>query len=119
VKSDPSKFAASRGGIGKDTLNAVDLADFIDRPLASQNGDSLSVLFDRLSGETTQGAAIANANAESAGVFERSLRGQKLSISGVNLDEEAVKMMSFQRSYQASARYISILNELLELTVNI
>lgn len=119
VKADPSKFAASRGGIGADTLNGVDLAAFIDRPLASQNGATLSILYDRLSGETTQGAAIANANAESAGVFERSLRGQKLSISGVNLDEEAVKMLSYQRCYQATAKYIATLNELLELTVNI
>jgi flagellar hook-associated protein 1 len=119
VKADPSKFAASRGGIGVDTLNAVDLADFIDRPLTSDNGASLSVLYDRLSGQTTQGAAIANANADSATVFERSLRGQKLATSGVNLDEEAVKMMSYQRCYQASARYISILNELLDLTVKI
>jgi flagellar hook-associated protein 1 FlgK len=119
VKNDPSKFAASRGGIGKDTGNAIDLAAFSDRPLAAQNGDSLAVLYERLSGETTQGAAIANTNAESAAVFQQSLHGQKLASSGVNLDEEVVKMMSYQRSYQASARYISILNELLQLTVNI
>jgi len=37
-----------------------------------------------------------------------------LAISGVNLDEEAVNMMSYQRAYQASARLIQVINQLLE-----
>jgi flagellar hook-associated protein 1 FlgK len=35
------------------------------------------------------------------------------SISGVNLDEEAVKLMQYQASYQAAAKVISVTNRLL------
>ena len=35
------------------------------------------------------------------------------SISGVNLDEEAVKLMQYQASYEAAARVISVTNSLL------
>jgi flagellar hook-associated protein 1 FlgK len=119
VRADPAKFAASRGGIGADTNNAVDLAKFMDLPIASENGASLGVLYDRLIGETTQGATIANATAEGAQVFEQTLRGQKLATSGVNLDEEAVNMISYQRAYQAVAKYIATLNQLLELMVSL
>jgi len=119
VKADPAKFAASRGGIGADTQTAVDLAKFIDRPIASQNGASLGALYDRMSADTTQGSAIAQAAADGAQVFETTLRGQKLSISGVNLDEETVNMISYQRAYQASAKYIATLIRLFDILVQI
>jgi flagellar hook-associated protein 1 FlgK len=114
VRADPAKFAASRGGIGTDTDNAVDLADFLSRPLDSRNGASLSVLYDRLVGETIQGSSVSRSLAEGMRVFEQTLRGQKLSVSGVSLDEEAIRLIAHQRSYQASARYIQVLEGLFE-----
>ena len=117
VAADPSTFAASRGGLGADTENAVTLAGFIDRPLQAQNNDTLAVLYDKLTGQSTQAAAISRAVAEGTRVFEQTLRGQKMATSGVNLDEEAVRMIAFQRSFQASARYIRTLDELFQLLV--
>jgi flagellar hook-associated protein FlgK len=38
--------------------------------------------------------------------------------SGVSQDEEMTDMMKFQRSFQASARHISVIDELLDLVVN-
>ena len=40
-------------------------------------------------------------------------------MSGVSIDEEAVKMMTLQRIYQASAKYIQTISELLDLLVNL
>ncbi|RMF92519.1 MAG: flagellar hook-associated protein FlgK, partial [Planctomycetota bacterium] len=91
----------------------------LDRPLDSQNGMSLAVLYDQLTGDMTEGSAVAQAEAEGARVFEQTLRGQKMATSGVSLDEEAVKMMTFQRQFQASARFIAVLNELFEILVSI
>ena len=119
VEADPTLFAASSGGIGADTDAAIELANFIDRPLDSEDGATLSFLYDRMVSEATQGSTVAKAVAEGARVFEVSLRGQKTAASGVNLDEEAVNMLSYQRAYQASSRLISALNELLEILVNI
>ncbi|OHB65929.1 MAG: flagellar hook-associated protein FlgK [Planctomycetes bacterium RBG_13_63_9] len=119
VEQDPATFAASSGGIGADAKNAEVLAGFIDMDLKSHGGASLAVLYDRLTGETTQSSSIARAVADGARVFEETLRGQKLATSGVSLDEEAVRMIAFQRAYQASARYITVLSELFEITVNL
>ncbi len=46
----------------------------------------------------------------------RSLRQQ---ISGVDLNEEAARLIEFQRAYQASARLISVLDELSETVINL
>lgn len=119
VTTDPGKFAASRGGVGEDTDNAIELASFLDRPLSSQFGASIGELYGQLTGAVTQSSAEATSAAEGFRVYETALNGQSLATSGVSLDEEAIKMMSYQRAYQASARYISTLNELLDVLINL
>jgi len=119
LKADPSKFAASLaqgdGNFTQNTSNAEILAALQDRPIASQNNETLTILYDRMIGETTRAASITGAVAEGARVFEQTLRGQKMATSGVSLDEEAVRMIAFQRSFQASAKYIATLPELFEI----
>jgi flagellar hook-associated protein 1 FlgK len=116
---NPSLFAASNEGIGEATGNAVLLADFLDRRLESQSGASLSELYDRLHGGVTQQSAVATAVFDGLRVFEETLQGQHLALSGVSLDEEAVKLITYQRAYQAAARFIATMSELLELLVNL
>ena len=42
-----------------------------------------------------------------------SLLQQRQSLSGVNVDEELVSMMKYQRSYEASAKIIQTSNQML------
>ena len=39
--------------------------------------------------------------------------------SGVSIDDETIKMMSYQEDYQATAHYISTLESLLQLLTQI
>jgi flagellar hook-associated protein 1 FlgK len=119
VLNDPSKFAASQGGVGVDTENGVVLANFLNLPLASANGATLTVLYDRLTAAVTQASAIATSTAESSRVFTETLQAEKSAISGVSLDEEAVQMLAYQQAFQAAARVISVISELMEVLVNI
>ena len=59
------------------------------------------------------GSQSASAAADGFRNFQQALEGQHLAISGVNIDEEAVRMIEYQRVYQASAKVISTVNELL------
>lgn len=118
VVSDPSKFAASAGGIGHDTAQAEKLATFLDRGLASQGGTTFAVLYDQMAGEVTQQTATARSIADGFRTFKQTVEGQSLALSGVNIDEEAVRMIMLQRAYQANAKFISTVNELLETLVN-
>jgi flagellar hook-associated protein 1 FlgK len=119
VIGDPKLFAASAGGIGQDTNTAKVLAAFQDQPLESANGSTLSDLYDRMVGNVTQASSQAQAAANGADTYATTLEGQKASISGVNLDEEAINMIQYQRAYQASAKFIATIVELLEILVNI
>jgi flagellar hook-associated protein 1 len=119
VLDDPSKFAASRGGVGADTALAVDLANFTDKALDTAGGTTLTQLYDRFSSDVAQGSAEAKSNADAADIFQKSLNGQHLAVSGVNIDEETIKVLEYQRAFQASAKFISTLNDLLEVLVNL
>ena len=42
------------------------------------------------------------------------LNSRRESISGVSIDEEMIKMIKFQQAYNASARMISVVDEMLD-----
>ncbi len=117
--ADASKLAASSGGIGADTINAERMAALLNAPLSSQNGLTLAESYDGLVGETVENAAVTRAVAEGYRVFYNTLHAQRLATSGVNLDEEAVNMIVYQRAFQASARFISTLSEVIEILVSL
>jgi flagellar hook-associated protein 1 FlgK len=119
VAKDPALFAASAGGVGNDTENGVLLGGFLDRALESNSGASLSDMYLQMTGEITQASAVSRSVYEGFQVFEDSLQGQALAATGVNMDEEALKMLTYQRMYQASAKLISTINELLGVLLNL
>jgi flagellar hook-associated protein 1 FlgK len=121
VTADPGKFAASQGGFGADadTDNAAIMAKFVGQPLDSHNGESIGAIYDGIVANVAQGSAAAQTSANGAQAFESSLRSQQTAISGVNLDDEAVNMITYQRSFQASAKYIATISDLLNTLVQL
>lgn len=56
---------------------------------------------------------VANQNTLLAGITQA-----KDSVSGVSLDEEIANLVQFQHSYQANAKIISVVDQLLDVVVN-
>jgi flagellar hook-associated protein 1 FlgK len=119
VAADGSKFAASSAGIGVNVENGLRLVALHDEGLASLSGNSITGLYDQLINETAQGATVAGSLTDGFKVFEQTLQANAQAVSGVNLDEEAIDMIMLQRTYQASARYISTLSELMDVLVSL
>jgi len=119
VRTDASKFAASEGGVGEDTNIAIQLAAFGDRPLESRNGQTFADQYEGLVADVTQASSVTQAVSEGFRVFQKTLEGQHLGLTGVSIDEEAVNMIAYQRTYQASARLIATISELLNALMNL
>ena len=60
----------------------------------------------------------AQRNAGNSRVLVEALQGRRDSISGVSLDEEMVNLVRFQRGYQASARALSTMDEMIDVLIN-
>ena len=67
----------------------------------------------------SQGATVAKSTANGFQTFEDTLNGQLQAVSGVSIDEEAIQLMTLQRIYQASAKFIQTASDLLDVLVNI
>ncbi len=46
------------------------------------------------------------------------LENKKESVSGVSMDEEITNMLKFQHAYNAAARYITTIDEAIDVIVN-
>ena len=120
IVASPSLISAGAGAAG-DNSKALALgqlgttADTVDvgSATASFTG-AVSALVTDLGTQTQnyQTQSTTQQNLVSA------LQSQRDSLSGVNLDEEASTMMTLQRGYQASARFISVINQLTDQLVN-
>lgn len=104
---------------GTNTSNANVLSDFMDKPLASLDGASITERYDQVVSELGQNSTVAGSVADGLGVFEATLANEFQAVSGVNIDEEAIQMITLQRIYQASARVISAIQEMLDILVNL
>ena len=65
------------------------------------------------------GSRVAGAQSEQANLKTTltAIANQRQSVSGVSLDEEMTNLISFQRGYQASARTLTAMDEMLEVLI--
>jgi flagellar hook-associated protein 1 FlgK len=57
--------------------------------------------------------------ADESNVVDSALRIQRDSVSGVSLDEETADLLRFQKAYQANAKVISVIDEMLVSLISI
>jgi flagellar hook-associated protein 1 len=114
--------ASLPGGAAGDASAAVAISLLDAKAFAGSQGDQIDGTFGqsysgavaRFSHALSQ-ARMSSENQES--VFS-AISAQRDSVSGVSLDEEAAELMKFQRAYQAAARVVTIIDEMLDLVVS-
>lgn len=114
VVNEPTTFATSATGIGVDTQVAQQLANFASLPLASAGGATISDVYNTVAANVTNGSSVAQSTNSAATTYEQSLQSQQQSISGVSLDTQTVQMLQYQQAYEATAKYISEIDSLLQ-----
>lgn len=112
LTSNASLLATGRGGGPSDNTNAVELANFIENPIASLGGENLDDFYTSLIANVALNGASEQSLAEGFSGFRDSLQSQRQQISGVSIDEEAIMLLEFQQAYQAAARIITTIDEL-------
>ena len=115
--SDPAQIAASSYGASGSNGNLLNLVDLRDQNIV--NGQRPDDFYSNLISRLGNDIAGASFELEAEGLVLRQLRNQRSNISGVSLDEEAANLIRFQRAFEASARVISVVDELTELAINL
>ena len=111
---DPRRLALSRNGRPGDNATATKIAALQDSGLASFGGGSITQSYQALVYDVSSHAAAARNDADAAASVQDTLSAQREALSGVSLDEEAVTLLRYQRSYQGAARVIAAVDEMFQ-----
>jgi flagellar hook-associated protein 1 FlgK len=108
--ADPQAIDPGSGASGSRDL-ALAVSQLRDGPTV----DGAYRAFVAQVGSNTREADRQAANAQ---VLTDAVENRRQSVMGVSLDEEMSNLVRFQRSYQASARAMSTLDEMLDVLIN-
>ncbi len=108
-----SLLAAATAALPGDGRIAGLIAD-LDTATVSQAGYlSISDVYDAIANSVAVSGNASNGDLFATETVMLSLQAQRESISGVNLDEEAISLVKYQRAFQGAARFISVVDEMI------
>jgi flagellar hook-associated protein 1 FlgK len=118
IASGPSAVAAAAAGEGSlGSTNANALAALVNS--TDSSGQTVDGQFGTLIGGIgSQAAALSEQNTTQSASLSQ-LTTQRDSISAVSLDDEAANLTQYQRSYEAAAKVLSVLDSLLGDALNL
>jgi len=119
LAGDPRLIQAS-GDAGTPSGNAVTkaLASLASQPQSGLNQQTFSQNYGQIVAGLGSSLSQANAQATDQQTVQQMLLNQRQSVSGVSLDEEMADMLKYQKAFQASARMVSTLDQMLDEVIS-
>lgn len=119
VLADPARVAAAASLNQGDNTNILRLAQLRGERVLSNDNATVGEFARGL--VTTLGvlAQDAEERLDTQDILNTQLQSEREAISGVNLDEEAIDLIRFQRAFQAAARFLAVVDGLIAELINI
>ncbi len=114
ISNDPGKVAVTQGHVPGGNTNALALSSLRSESLSDLGGISLTEQWNRHIEEYAGRLGQARSTFEADVIVQSSLNAQQQAISGVNSDEEVINLSSYQRAFQGSARFLSVVDEMMQ-----
>jgi flagellar hook-associated protein 1 FlgK len=130
VMGYPERVSASQNGIIGDNQTALNMSRLSDIRVAADGSevpdninDPTSINITRFYTETVNSLGTDNQFSgtmrETVQLIVDDLGERKESVSGVSLDEETTELIRLQKAYEAAAKFMSVINEMLDSLLNI
>ena len=119
ILSDAARIAASVDGATGDGSIAMQIFDL--REARNFSGDSVTAdeFFAAMMANLGVRSQEATFMRENQGLMIQQLQNQQSSISGVSLDEEMTNLIKYQHAYEAAARLIMTVDEMMQTILNL
>jgi flagellar hook-associated protein 1 FlgK len=109
--------ASSSAGESGNNQVALAMARLVDRPVTALGNQTVTQRYNQIVAGLGQSLASANMRLEDQKSVGNLLAAQRDSLSGVSLDEEMTDMVKYQKAFQASARLISTIADMLDTVI--
>ncbi|KGX93949.1 flagellar hook protein FlgK [Pontibacillus halophilus JSM 076056 = DSM 19796] len=117
IKTDTANIAASINGNAGDGSNANALADVNSTTIGNLNG-SVKTFYESMIGTMAVQSQEAQRMQSNSETLRMSADEQRQSVSAVSLDEEMTNMIKYQHAYNAAARNLTTIDEMLDKIIN-
>ncbi len=118
IASNVKYISASASGEIGDGNNAIAIARLKDADLMEGGSATIYDYYASTLGMMGVDKREADNMKEAQETLITHIKNSIEEISGVSLDEEAMNLMRFQRAYEAAAKYINAVDELLDILIN-
>ena len=112
VAANPQAIAASQDGATGNNAAALAIGNLLTSPVF--NGGSVTDQYGSLVFNIGNDTANAQAGFKQHDALVTQLQNQQQSMSGVSIDEETANILQFQQSFQASAKVISAVDQMIQ-----
>ena len=112
IKDDVSRIAAASSGSPGDNTNVLRLADLQSKLTMSNTTTTFSGFLESTIAELGLETRQRLSESENFNTIGVSLGNRRQEVSGVSIEEEMVNLIRFQQAFQASAKFISAIEEL-------
>jgi len=110
--------STANAGANELALAIAELANNKFATPANTIDGTFSAFYNSTVSQLAQKLSTTDVQLEDQKLSEQMARSTRDEFSGVSQDEEMTDMMKFQRSFQATARHINVIDDLLDLVVN-
>ncbi|MCH2132966.1 MAG: flagellar hook-associated protein FlgK [Phycisphaerales bacterium] len=114
VRGDSSFVVAAGGNVEGSADMALAIAGLRDTVVDALGGQSLTAYWSSAVGSLAVQTNAAAGSYGAASLVRNGLSAQVQSVSGVSVDEESINLLTYERQYQAAARYIEVLDETIQ-----
>ena len=120
VVATPTTIAASASAatLPGDNTNALAIAQIQATGIAALSGATIDGAYAQLVTTIGSDSQAAQRSTSNAGVLVNSLANRRDAISTVSLDEEMTNLVKYQQGYQAAARALTAMDDVLNLLIN-
>lgn len=98
---------------------SLEIAELQDESLEAFDGQDVGAFWRTAVQQLSVRTGSARVLAESTALVRDSVMSQRLALSGVDTDEEAINLLQFQKAYTGAARIIQTTNEMLDTLINL
>lgn len=116
---NPALVQTSAAANAADNKAILALAQLAQTPLAGLSGLTFAGKHAQTVASLGQALNSATQQKNDQDLVSKTLQSQRDSISGVSIDEEISNMMKFQKAFEASARFISVADQMLDAVINL
>jgi flagellar hook-associated protein 1 FlgK len=114
IKDDIRNIAAGTSGEPGDGTLASSIAGVRDLPDPNLGNRSVMDYYANTISQLGQESAYYQNGLQTQQAMLSQIDQQRQSVMGVNMDEELANMLKYQRSYQAAARFLTVLDQTTE-----